>query len=269
MRGLAAKPVSAGILVVLIFIPAAPAVRADTILSVPSGFQLLSSDPGTKVKLSAPAGTFGQQSNALSDALSNVIIDSVGFGGSGPGPQSPFQFDEPIEATGFNFGKVIWAYKNQDPSAPMKFTGWTLPNFGSTAHVSIEMISFSLQSTSPLQVTYGNGSSSSFFDVFTALLLPAQTGILDLERTGESSGTYSFSIPIQYQMTFVNTVPGGPQANGPLVFTDTLAASGKFTVVPEPASAVLLSVSLVGIALCWIKRITHSTSSLTRFAGNP
>jgi len=149
----------------------APNVHADTILAVPTGYQLLSSDSGTAVKLSAPAGAFGQQSNALSDALSNVIIDSVGVGGSSPGPQSPFEFDVPMEATGVNFGKVNWEYKAQDaPSTVMKIQGWTLKNIGSTVQAPVEMLSLSLRSVSPLQVTYGNGASSSFFDVFVELL---------------------------------------------------------------------------------------------------
>ena len=246
MKGIQALLVAAGMSVVLI---QAPRVRADTILAVPAGYQLLSSDAGTAVKLSAPAGAFGQQSNALSDALSNVIIDSVGVGGSSPGPQSPFEFDVPLEATGVNFDSVNWEYTKQDPSTVMKIQGWTLPNIGSTAQAPIEMLSLSLRSVSPLQVTYGNGVSSSFFDVFVELLPSAQSGTLDLTRTDNFSGTYSLSIPIAYQMTFVNTSPSGPQANGPLVFADILANSGNFSVVPEPASVLLLSIAIAVFAL--------------------
>jgi len=264
MKGIPTLFVTAGMFVVLIL---APSVRADTILAVPTGYQLLSSDPGAKVKLSAPAGAFGQQSNALSDALSNVIIDSVGVGGSSPGPQSPFEFDVPMEATGVNFGKVNWESKAQDgPSTVMKIQGWSLQNIGSTAQTSVEMLSLSLRSLSPLQVTYGNGVSSSFFDVFVELLPSAQFGTLDLRRTDNFSGTYNLSIPIAYQMTFVNTSPSGPQANGPLVFADVLASSGKFSVVPEPTSVLLLSIAIAVFALGGIRiRRRKLRSSIIRF----
>jgi hypothetical protein len=263
MKGIQALFVAAGMFVVSIL---APSVCADTILAVPTGYQLLSSDAGTAVKLSAPAGAFGQQSNALSDALSNVIIDSAGVGGSSPGPQSPFEFDVPLEATGINFGRVILDYIKQEPSTVMKIQGWTLPKIGSTAQAPVDMVSLSLRSISPLQVTYGNGVSSSFFDVFVELLPPAQSGTLDLTRTDNFSGTYNLSIPIAYQMTFVNTSPGGPQANGPLVFADILASSGDFSVVPEPASVLLLSIAIAGFVLGAIKsRRRKLRSSIIRF----
>jgi hypothetical protein len=212
--------------------------------------QLLVTLPGSYLIVSLPAGFFGQHDGNPSDPLSDAIISSFGVGGSSGGSPSPLQLDVPVESTSFNFSKLQFEYKVQKPAnTTLQHGASKLFSIGSTDTVPIEMVSMTLTSASPVTITYGNGASSSFFDVFVDLD-PAsiqQPGSLTLLRTGTNSGTYQFSLPITYRLTFTNISPAGPQANGPAVFTDTFAANGTFTVVPEPGTLALVAMGVAGI----------------------
>jgi len=232
----------------------AGAARADSVspLLIPPGLQLWKTLPGSFLIVSLPAGSLGTQNGNLSDALSDVIINSVGLGGSSGGTQSPLQFDTPMESLGLNFSKIQYEYKvqkQQPADTTLKHAPAKLFSIGSTDTVPIEIVSMSLMSSSPVTITYGGGASSSFFDVFVELD-PAsiqQPGSLTLQRTGTNSGAYQFALPIIFRLTFTNTSPSGPQANGPLVFTETFVSNGNFRVTPEPGTLALVALGAAGI----------------------
>ena len=137
----------------------------------------------------------------------------------------------------------------------------TLNNIGDTETVEVEIVSLSLQSATPLEVTYGGGQAASFFDVFLRLD-PSSTqrrGSIIATREGENFGTFDSVLPLAFEMEFINTNPNGPRAMGTIIDDlDLVADDVAFNVVaniPESSSPLaLLGLVALGVGASLLRK---------------
>jgi hypothetical protein len=167
-------------------------------------------------------------------------------------PLSPFvpePFNEAsVAASHFVSPAFTPAHLNMVDTIVQRHSSAVLPGIGDTMTIPIEIVSLSLVSVQPIMVTFNNGSSQSFFDVFVTLdpNCTQTQGTMTLTRTSPNGGTFDSSLPVCVQLTFLNptqtVVLGG--VHDTLVSTDS-----TFTVVPEPTTATLVALGAAGLAL--------------------
>jgi len=128
-----------------------------------------------------------------------------------------------------------------------------LPGPGASAVVPIEIVSLSLTSIAPIQVTHGGGGPDSFFDVFTELSIDPQTpgNMQFLAGTvgpgDQMAGTFTvLSLPVKYDVTFVEV--GDPAHMVTLygLTADFAGSTGTFWI-PEPASLMLMGIGSLAL----------------------
>ena len=212
---------------------------------------------------SLPAGFFGMIGTNPSDPITTPTISLGGVGGGcAMRPQGPTLI-QPAggESGGGGTHFVAPLIAN---TTPMEFQAncdtqvarqadVSLPNIGSTGSSPIQIQFLSLESVSPIAVTYGGGPTQ-VFDVFVKLAPgPQPVGTMLLTRTGDFSGTYASSLPINFMLTFVNENPMGPAAVAQPTRSDTFSSTGDFIVVPEP-NLMPLEVGIAGLCISVIRR---------------
>ena len=113
-------------------------------------------------------------------------------------------------------------------------------NLEDTDTVPVEIVSLSLSSVEPIEVTYDGGTASSFFHLF-ATLDPAQaqrTGQMSLTRTGNSAGVLDATLPVSFALRFENTNPALPSPAAPLTdFVEFQITDNLFHVILEPEAS--------------------------------
>jgi len=223
----------------------------DPALIISPGLVDFTVAPGTIFNLNAPEGYFGTKNGKPSDA---VIDPGFQFGTGTPSSftGSRSNLDAGIVSIqDFHFSIRMESSSAKLPqccsgSVVMKTEGATFTATGQQQNVPIEILSFSLQDVTPLQITYG-GVFPTFFDVFVTLD-PNSTqhpGSLSMTSTDSNSGIFSITLPVAYQIRFSDEDPGGPSAS-PMNFNGDFTGSGAFTTVPEPGTLSLLTLGVGG-----------------------
>lgn len=92
-----------------------------------------------------------------------------------------------------------------------------LEGVGSTTSVPIKLVSLSLQSMEPVEISYGQGRLfQQFHVVVSGPREEARAGEMLITRARESSGTYFSKLPISLKIRFENSDPEGPSARAPI-----------------------------------------------------
>ena len=222
-------------------------------LDIPAGFDLFRTVEGSAFALGGiPGGFFGDMGDAPSDPIRvpiTVEMNGVSIGKSFGLPPGPLAIPKTCwEKVGPNFKRHcaitnVTPPETKDTSTIVKRKeDIVLNNIGDSGTIEIELVALSLRSVEPIEVTYGGGGATQFFDVFVELD-PNQgrvddldtirrTGSMTLTRTSVDGGTFDSALPLAFRLTFTNTDPNGPSAAGPIVDADVLTANNaSFTVV--------------------------------------
>lgn len=200
---------------------------------------------------SYPAGFFGDQNGTPSDPILSQIINYVG-NPIGPGshtlsnlvvtPDDPY--DGRLANQSISLAPVSNANIGNTDTIISRLDPVVLPNIGDSGQVQIEIVALSLQSASPLAVTYG-AEPAQDFDIFVQLDGQTSQGIMEFTRTSANGGTYDVGFPVPFGVSFVNTNPSGPQVAAVFLGTVELTGQGSFLVVPEPSTLTLAGLGLV------------------------
>ena len=105
----------------------------------------------------------------------------------------------------------------------------------SSGPIPIEMVALSVQSTHPITVTYGGGTSSDQWNVIVRLsqVVPQQRGEMDITRTSRDGGTFDYaSLPVTPSYFFVQVGTGFviPLDPGPTFVLSAFAIPWQDTV---------------------------------------
>jgi hypothetical protein len=232
-----------------------------------NALQALRGDLSSNSSLGGPASAYTRASNPISGAQ---LIDSHGLFNSWQGvadPGAPFsnEFGNNLYfglqilggATAFSLGQLVYSdnLAMLDPS----FAGSTPFSFAGDQYDS-RFLAFLDNGTTPgvldaADSQIATGSSGSlmvnylFYRGVPAFLLPAG-GIQDQQRLDQAIAAIDGNGPFSLTASFclasavgsLNCGTGAPTGSATIVV-------GTGTVVPEPSSAVLLSLGLVGLAL--------------------
>jgi hypothetical protein len=231
-------------------------------LIISPGLVVFTVEPGTFFTLNAPEGYFGTQDGKPSDPVIELGFQfAAGQPSSVSGSGSNLDVEK-VSLHDFHFSTRVDVASTKlneccTGSVVMQTAGATFEETGQQQSTPIEIVVFSLQSATPLQVTYG-GAFPSFFDVFVTLDPNSiqQPGSLSMTATDSNSGIFSITLPVAYQMSFVNQNPGGPAAS-PMAFGGDFEGSGSFAAVPEPSTFSLLALALWGAWLLRRRRNPH------------
>lgn len=220
-------------------------------LNIEAGHVFFQSQPESVLNLgNVPAGFFGTVEGEPSDAieLSNPL--RVPIEGRPTGPMG---------LVGSNLGDMqdVWTAPMgshwivhtvgsirasspgvKDTDTIVRLTNsLTLDYVGDTGTIGLEMVSLSLQSQAPIEVTYGGDRYSASFHVISVLdpKVTQRQGTMTVTRTGDRSGTLDVRMPGAFRLEFVNTDPNGPRVHDPLTADVDLTAHGVTFKVPPPA----------------------------------
>ena len=202
---------------------------------------------GTAMVLPAiPAGFFGQLGGVPSDAVSTRPVPLVGT------PRPPTQFtgsslfvpdDNCFQSLTVSHCFSYTTQRELADTVVERKEDIVLNNIGDTASVPIEIVSLSLTSVEPIQVTYG-GSNPQFFDIFVDLAedttQPSGEMVATRSRTAADTGSSNTTLPVAFKSTFTNRDSGGPSALGTvsdnvdLVLNDNPFSATPFIVTPNP-----------------------------------
>jgi hypothetical protein len=246
-------------------------VRADPLV-IPEGFDLFltvpgdpSTNTGTFTDLALPAGFFGTTSAGQpSDAFQARVFlkgNSVDPGVTG----TNFRVVDILRHFHPIHGHWVIAADNPPVDSWVFRGGTVLQNIGDTATVPIKLSGLSLASIQSLDVTYAQGQVHQFFDMAVGLPpgVGQRQGLMDLFRTDDTGGTFASTLPVTFQLTFTNTDPNGPRAQGQPIGDIELHSEGTGFVVqsggganPEPATLTLLALGTLGLlGYAWRRRL--------------
>ncbi len=198
--------------------------------------------PGSEATLSnLPQGFFGEKNGSTSDAMPAQRIAVTGGKERGTLEIKPdFQIDIKC-LTGPNHRHCVGPI---DPTGPILVadTIFTRPggviDDGGELQLEVELVNLSLQSVKPLEVKYGGGRSSSFFDIFVSLDTDTshpsshRKGTVTLYRDrNTSSGILDTTLSIPSKVTFKEVNGSTTIEVGGLM--DTLKAEGVVWSIPS------------------------------------
>jgi len=205
-------------------------------LVIPAGEAYSITDPTTtSFRVETPEGFFSNTNNVLSDALArDVALEGVPL--NMDGTSTILRIDHSFHSAGSHSHGAQQASSDFPTADTILYHGGTeLAEIGSVATVDLRMVALSLKSVDSLQVAYGNEAPSNFNMVIVLDDSVQQgDGWLELTRTGDNSGTYRSSFPLDILSSFTNLVAAGPSAiMEPQIAIPEFDGEGDFSVEVE------------------------------------
>ncbi|MBI1749569.1 MAG: PEP-CTERM sorting domain-containing protein [Acidobacteria bacterium] len=233
--------------------------RADSLTpsnAILPGFDLFSTQPGSQVGLSIPAGFFGPCSDPFNGT---VLLTGQPIGPIGQ-PTTPF-FSGAVTFQGNAMTQVLAPLGPSNANLAdtiIQRQGATLPPVGGTTTIPIEIVGLSLVSINPITVTFGGGSPTPWNVYVSVNQTPPQTtGFMSITQTSANGGTFTARLPVVSVLTFSQLTSGNPAypPTPTMQFSDLLFAQGSYAVTPEPGTLALFGLGLSGLAMKLRRRL--------------